>query len=326
MIARLILLLLLLLAAPVTSAMAASPFPSAGSGGERPSAAAAPTEPPGLVSRYLLQLRQVQASLHRQLAGAAGDVAATGSSAAMLALIGIGFLYGIFHAAGPGHGKVVITSYLLANVAQVRRGILLAATASAAQAVTAVALVGVLVLALGMAQFQTVHSVWYLEMASYLLLLLVGLALLRNLWRGGHAHDHGHCGHACGHAHHHHHHHHHAPPAAARDDRRGFLAMVAAVGLRPCSGAVILLLFSVAQGVFLAGVAGTIAMAVGTAITVSVLAILSVGARDLALRMAGSGAGLARVHTVLAASGALAIALFGAAMLAAGLTGGPQPF
>ncbi len=324
MIARLLVLLLLLLTAPVTSAMAAGPFPSAGSGADRPSAVAAPAEPPGLVSRYLLQLRQVQASLHRQLAGAAGDVAATGSSAAMFALIGIGFLYGIFHAAGPGHGKVVITSYLLANVAQVRRGIMLAAAASAAQAVTAVALVGVLVLVLGMAHFQTVHSVWYLEMASYLLLLLVGLALLRNLWRGGHSHHDGHCGHA--HRGHAHHHHHHAPPAPARDDRRGFLAMVAAVGLRPCSGAVILLLFSVAQGVFLAGVAGTIAMAVGTAITVSVLAILSVGARDLALRMAGSGAGLARVHTVLAASGALAIALFGAAMLAAGLTGGPQPF
>ena len=324
MIARLFLLLLLLLTAPAIPAVAASPFPSAGSGTERPAATAEPAEPPGLVSRYLLQLRQVQASLHRQLAGAAGDVAATGSSAAMLALIGIGFLYGIFHAAGPGHGKVVITSYLLANVAQMRRGILLAAAASAAQAVTAVALVGVLVLVLGMAHFQTMHSVWYLEMASYLLLLLVGLALLRNLWRGRHSYDHGHCGHAhCGHAHHHHH---HAPPAAARDDRRGFLAMVAAVGLRPCSGAVILLLFSVAQGVFLAGVAGTIAMAVGTAITVSVLAILSVGARDLALRMAGSGTGLARVHTVLAASGALAIALFGAAMLAAGLTGGPQPF
>jgi len=323
MIARLFLLLLFLLAAPVTSAVAAGPFPSAGSGADRPAATAAPAEPPGLVSRYLLQLRQVQASLHRQLAGAAGDVAATGSSAAMLALIGIGFLYGIFHAAGPGHGKVVITSYLLANVAQVRRGILLAAAASAAQAVTAVALVGVLVLVLGMAHFQTVHSVWYIEMASYLLLVLVGLALLRNVWRGGHSHDDGHCGHAhCGHAHHHH----HAPPAPARDDRRGFLAIVAAVGLRPCSGAVILLLFSVAQGVFLAGVAGTIAMAVGTAITVSVLAILSVGARDLALRMAGSDAGLARVHALLAASGAIAIALFGAAMLAAGLTGGPQPF
>ena len=212
MTARLLLLLLFLLAAPVTSAIAAGPFPSAGSGADRPSAAAAPAEPPGLISRYLLQLRQVQASLHRQLAGAAGDVAATGSSAAMLALIGIGFLYGIFHAAGPGHGKVVITSYLLANVAQVRRGIMLAAAASAAQAVTAVALVGVLVLVLGMAHFQTVHSVWYLEMASYLLLLLVGLALLRNLWRGGHSHDHAHCGHGhCGHAHHHDHHHHHAP-------------------------------------------------------------------------------------------------------------------
>ena len=42
----------------------------------------------------------------------------------------LSFAYGIFHAAGPGHGKVVISSYVLANERQYRQGVLLSFASS----------------------------------------------------------------------------------------------------------------------------------------------------------------------------------------------------
>ena len=328
------LMLLLCVTAIGEPATAAGPFPTAS---PRASSTEPAAEAPGLVGRYLLKIRMLQASFHKKLADRAGGVAATGGTAAFLSLIAVGFVYGVFHAAGPGHGKVVVTSYLLANVA--RRGLLLAAAASAAQAVSAIALVGAVALILGLGHFSTMAGVRYMEMASYALLVAVGIMLMRRALRGegcghddhvhdhGHRHDHAHHHGQDDHGHDHHactHGHHHAPPTT--DDRRGFLPMVAAVGLRPCSGAVILLLFCLAQGIFLAGVAGTIAMSIGTAITVSALAILSVGARGLALRLAGDGVWFSRIHTGLALLGAAVITLFGLSMLAAELWGGGQPF
>ena len=72
--------------------------------------------------------------------------------------------------------------------------------------------------------------------------------------------------------------------------RRGFAAIVA-VGLRPCSGAIIVLVFALAQGLFWAGVAATFVMGLGTAITVAAIATLAVGARSMAKHIASSRSG-----------------------------------
>ena len=139
-----------------------------------------------------------------------------------------------------------------------------------------------------------------------------------------HAHDHGHA-----HAHHDHDHPHaeeasawghaHAPePQELKGPhwlRRG-LAAIVAVGLRPCSGAIIVLVFALAQGLFWIGVASTFVMGLGTAITVAAVATLAVGARGFAGRIAKSkpGAGLLIVRGLETAA-AGAIILFGAALL-----------
>ena len=65
------------------------------------------------------------------------------------------------------------------------------------------------------------------------------------------------------------------------------LAVVFSVGVRPCTGAILVLVFALTQGVFWAGVAATFAMAIGTAITVAALATLALGSRELALRLGG---------------------------------------
>jgi nickel/cobalt exporter len=126
-----------------------------------------------------------------------------------------------------------------------------------------------------------------------------------------HHHDHDDDGHAWGHA--------HAPEPSeltGRDWLKRGLAAVVAVGLRPCSGAIIVLVFALAQGLFAIGVASTFAMGLGTAITVAAIATLAVGARGLAGRFAKSkpGAGMVLLRALETAA-AVVIILFGTALL-----------
>lgn len=290
---------------------AAAQTPLVAPGGEAASAAS-----DSLWRQGLDWLHDTQRGLHRQLAAAVRGLKEGGAGATAL-LIGLSLLYGVFHAVGPGHGKAVISAYLLANEKAVRRGVLLAFLASLVQALSALLLVGVLAVVFDMAGVAVRDSVGTLESASYLLVAAVGLWLLAGLLRrsrhahahhhpAGHDHGHDHAG--CGHS--------HLPDpallASSGGSGRGLVgkagALVLAVGIRPCSGAVLVLLFALAQGVFLAGVAATFAMALGTAVTVSALAVLTLFSKRLALAAVG-----ARQHWVEAAYRGLG--LFGAGLL-----------
>jgi nickel/cobalt exporter len=242
-----------------------------------------------------------QARFFRALSAAIRGAKADGSAA--YGLFWLSFLYGIFHAAGPGHGKAVISSYLLADGSSIARGIALSAAAALAQALTAIALVGVAAVVIGATARAIGETVRWLELASYALIIVFGLVLA---WRKGRAffrafgarHDgtavHDHAYHHHRHAHDHGHDHSHGPgPAELRGRgwlKRGLSAVVA-VGMRPCSGAILVLVFALSQGIFLVGVLSTFAMAVGTAITVAAIAILAVGARSIAVRLASRKAG-----------------------------------
>ena len=104
------------------------------------------------------------------------------------------------------------------------------------------------------------------------------------------------------------------------------MAVVFSVGIRPCTGAILVLVFAVTQGLFWAGVAATFAMAFGTAITVAVLATLALGSRELALKLGGtSGAWANAVWTTCTIGGAVVILLFGLILFGASL-GPTRPF
>jgi ABC-type nickel/cobalt efflux system permease component RcnA len=263
-----------------------------------------------------------QAAFYREMSGVIRQAKTDGS--AVWVLLGISFLYGIFHAVGPGHGKAVISSYLVANGETWRRGVVLSFASAVLQAVVAVAIVGVAAVLLNATAGQICDAERVVEMTSYALIVLIGLRLLwvkgRGFWRA--AHDLGRPLHAVGaavtpphrhdHDHHHHHdrgHHHdhchdddhasawghaHGPEpedlAGPGGWRRGLSAIVA-VGLRPCSGAIIVLVFALAQGLFWAGVAATLMMGLGTAITVAAIATMAVWARAAAARLAGTRSG-----------------------------------
>jgi nickel/cobalt exporter len=133
----------------------------------------------------------------------------------------------------------------------------------------------------------------------------------------GHAHDHDDEAHAWGHA--------HAPEPAdltGRDWLKRGLTAVVAVGLRPCSGAIIVLVFAMAQGLYAAGVGAVVAMGLGTALTTSALAAVAVFAKGAALRAAAgrgqAGEWIAGGLEVLASAFVFALGL----ALVLGLAGG----
>ncbi|HZL61025.1 MAG TPA: nickel/cobalt transporter [Pseudolabrys sp.] len=281
-----------------------------------------------------------QAEFYRMMSGTIRAAKADGSAA--YTLMGISFLYGIFHAAGPGHGKAVISSYLVANNETWRRGVVLSFASALLQAVVAIAIVGIAAVLLNATAKTMGNAVRVIEIVSYALIVLIGLrllwvkgrALLHLLRPGahdhhGHAHDHHH-GHGRAHDHGHDHHHddeeeasawghaHALEPAELKGPhwlRRGLTAIVA-VGLRPCSGAIIVLVFALAQGLFWIGAASTFVMGLGTAITVATIATIAVGARGLAgkLAQAKPGAGMLLLRGFETAA-ALLIVAFGALLL-----------
>jgi len=289
-----------------------------------------------------------QAEFYRMLSGTIRAAKTDGS--AVWLLMAISFAYGVFHAAGPGHGKAVISSYLVANEETWKRGITLSFASALLQALVAVAVVGIAAALLGATAGTMSRAVWWIEIVSYALIAAMGARLL---WVKGRAflrewaamrapksvgaaatahgpdHHHGHDHHA------HDRHHDHAHHAHGHDDHSGHshgptpdqlagpggwtrgLTAIVAVGLRPCSGAILVLVFALAQGIFWAGVAATFVMGLGTAITVAVIATLTVTASAFAARLAATRTGygsLALRGIEVAAS--VVVLVFGVALLA----------
>jgi nickel/cobalt exporter len=331
-------LLVLLVAAGLDLAHAQTPF-----GVPRP-----PTSPPAPradgVAGWLLAK---QSEFYRAMSGLIRAAKSDGS--AVWSLLGLSFMYGVFHAAGPGHGKAVISSYLVANEETWRRGVVLSFASALLQAIVAVALVGIAAALLNATAKAMGDAVRWIEIVSYSLIALVGARLTWVKGRGfvaalrgeassrdhAHHHDHAH-DHAHAHAQHDHGHHREAKHAHhGHDDHAGHahgpepqelagpggwqrgLSAIVAVGLRPCSGAILVLVFALAQGLFWAGIASTFVMGLGTAITVAAIATFAVGAKVIAKRIAAHGEGkgvlMLRGVEVLAA---LLVFVFGVALLA----------
>jgi ABC-type nickel/cobalt efflux system permease component RcnA len=295
--------------------------------------ALAPLEPGALWNRAVAYVFAVQRDLHRELAAAMRNVQANEAAAAW-SLAGLGFLYGVFHAAGPGHGKIVISTYLATHESRIRRGVALSVLSSLLQGATALGAVGVTVAVLDRSFREAQGTVFALESVSYALVGLLGLFLVfrsgrrllaRHRWPSGNraaasAHRRDTCGHG------------HGPGAAdlaAPPSLHHFVATVLSVGLRPCSGAILVLVLAHAMKLVWAGVAAVVAMSAGTALTVSALAALSVYARKSAITLGGylsaDGPRFAQILDGIGMLGGILIVLFGMALLQASLITAQHP-
>jgi ABC-type nickel/cobalt efflux system permease component RcnA len=331
---------------------AISPFAPESAPAVAPSSAFAPPsavqQSPGAFGGIFGWVLRTQQSLQGELAAGVKNLKGEHAMAGAFMLAALSFVYGVVHAVGPGHGKTIISSYVVANEETMRRGVIISFIAAGLQALSAIALVGILAFALNGSGQQI--NAWsnQLETVSYAMITLVGAWLLttqliaifrRRQSRAveayadhrGHDHHHAHGEHD------HHHGHSHAGGEAcqhivnARElagpfSWRKILAVVFSVGIRPCTGAILVLIFALTQGMFWAGVAATFAMAIGTAITVAALATLALGSRELALKLGGrSGAFANGVWTICGLGGSALILLFGATLFAASL-GPARPF
>ena len=130
----------------------------------------------GLLASWLNWVNVEQQRFYRSLTGALKAMRSDGSK--LWLLVGLSFAYGIFHAAGPGHGKAVISSYMLANEVALRRGILLSFISAFLQAFTAVAVMTLVFLVLRGTAISMSDATWFLEVVSYALISAFGAWLL----------------------------------------------------------------------------------------------------------------------------------------------------
>ncbi|HCE69901.1 MAG TPA: hypothetical protein DET67_01105, partial [Ruegeria sp.] len=208
----------------------------------------------------------------------------SGQGEALMLLLSVCFAYGFFHAVGPGHGKVLIGGYGLGRRVPVLRLAAIGLAASLGQAVTAIALVytGVMVLDLGRQHLVGVTE-RIMAPASYAAIGLIGCWLV---WRGARRllatqkpthHHHHHDGETCSHCGHKH------GPSLSEVEQIGTLrealALIASIAIRPCTGALFVLILTWQMGIALAGIAGTLAMALGTASVTVGVGLASAGLR-----------------------------------------------
>jgi nickel/cobalt transporter (NicO) family protein len=276
-----------------------------------------------LWSQTALFVFQRQQELHQSLASDLRSISDAGPIAAV-GLTALSFIYGVLHALGPGHGKAVVSAYVMADSRRLRQGVVLAWLASGLQAVVAITLVTAILLVSAAALHQTQITTLFLERLGYAFVVLIGIVIgTTALWR------------SFGKGHHHCHHHHAAEfdhlstptQGRASGSRLRHGLMVLAVGIRPCSGAVLVLSFAKAVGVFLYGILATIAMAVGTALTVSALAILTFFFRRMTLNVVGEGArAVGAIELALALLAGLGLVLLGSLLLAGSFATPVSPF
>jgi nickel/cobalt exporter len=300
---------------------------------------ATPGEAPGPWRAFWIWAETTQQQLHRSIGKLTAALGRDGSFNAGVMLIALSFVYGVLHALGPGHGKAAIGSYVLASRQTLRRGVALSFASAFAQGLTATAIAGVLVLAVHATSMEIQSTVGNLESASYALIAFTGCWLLylavSRIWSArrapaavhGGVHDHE-CQHgreggacACGHA--------HIPDASVVKGDFSLwraAAIVLAVGIRPCTGALIALIVALQQSIFFAGVLAVFANSIGTAITVSLLVTITVSSRNVAAAAAGGRSAWAtRVYDFAAIGGALFLVAMGVTLFVASL-GPARPF
>jgi len=293
---------------------------------------------PTSVRTLFRQVAEWQRKINRYLATQLRITSQNGGFAAMFTVILASFIYGVLHAAGPGHGKLVVGSYFTAREAPLRTGIIMGSVIAITQAVVAITMVGILAIAFGGNQLEIMDRTNNLEIISYTLIFAIGLYMTYEAVTGKTTCGHNHLGEPYykneGHNHdrtEHHGHNHGPDPKAqntwlARTASRALgpqgevIAVGIISGVRPCTGSILVLLFALANGVFLLGILAALTMAFGVAITISALGI---GAIILRRSLAGKEKNMSPARAlaakILAVAGSLAVAMIGAILLGATL-------
>jgi len=240
-----------------------------------------------------LAAQRLQNGWQRDLAASLRTLRQHGNDPALwFTLCGLGFLYGVLHAAGPGHGKAIIATFTLSQPAARRQTLAIAIGGALLQGLSAILWV---VLVMGLLQLLVADAVaqtLWLNRANALLVAAIGAYIC---YRHRPHRHHSHC--AC------------QQPVRALSP----WAAVIAIGIRPCSGAVLSLAVAWSWGIAAAGMAMTLAIACGTALTITAIALLCYhGKQRLARRLLRDESRLRRLTQTLACAGGLTLIVLAA--------------
>ncbi|WP_414648310.1 nickel/cobalt transporter [Cedecea sp.] len=268
-------------------------------------------------SAFIQWCLSMQISLHRYLVFYLLQINNHQYSGGVWLLVG-SFFYGVLHAIGPGHGKFIVTTYLSTQQETPLAGRVVPFLGSLMQGVSAVVFVFVLAIALNLSSGDLSESRWYVEKISAVLIGCFGMFILLNALRQTplrmksftplstaaiHPVHNENCG--CGHNH-----------GVGYDGRSGnwltHLGVILAIGARPCSGAIMILVFSNALGFISWGIAAVMTMALGTALSILGLSVLVTRTRDSVgkLWLSQTPARVRLITTGLKVAGGLLIVLF----------------
>jgi ABC-type nickel/cobalt efflux system permease component RcnA len=270
----------------VAPSWAANPF-MRGSGGGADDAPARVTrsapESPGLFAALYAKSVTIQRDLRTGLSGYVRRLKTSSSPWELMLFLGLAFVYGVVHAAGPGHGKSVASSYFLSRGGSVGQGVALGLGMGATHAASASLVVGGVYLVVqrtSMTNFAAASAT--IEQASYLLITLLGAWLVWSAVAGMRgAEGEG-----------------DAPVVPAT--RRSLWAVTLSAGIIPCPGAALILLFACAQQALVLGLGAVVAMAAGMGVTIAAASVVAVCCRGVMLRSCGARRRWQRIvrHTV----------------------------
>ncbi len=278
----------------------------------------------------LIEIQSLQRGFHLELSQSIRNIQNNGLIAS-ISLITLSFIYGVFHAIGPGHGKIIISTYLLTQESKLKRGIFLSMTSSIFQGFTAILLVVIITVILNFSFRETLKFSYDLEIISYILITLVGLYIILskfikiiyklklNFFNSESNH-------------HHHHSHSHGPSVAELNNSslKSLLSIAFAIGIRPCSGAIIVLLLSFSLKLYISGILSVLVMSLGTGLSTSILATISVYGRKTAIKLLSllpdENGNSKNIADWISLFGGLIIFIFGLLLVQSTLFAPPHPF
>ncbi|WP_299695068.1 nickel/cobalt transporter [uncultured Vibrio sp.] len=276
---------------------------------------------PSLVISSIQWQREVNAELTNLLYEAQSNPWGSGSY-----LIGFSFIYGMLHSLGPGHGKVIVSTYLATHPTKAKASLVLTVVSAFLQAVVAILLVIVLLWGFSASMRVVNDKANMFVSLSFALVTLVGVMIcwkaVKNIYKAMNKpklkvkaitplaagsvssvaarsvitirapvsnsaspaaeHSHADCG--CGHQ--------HVADAEAINQAstlREYAGIIVTIGVRPCTGAIMVLLFANMVGLFWMGVVSAFAMAIGTALTTSIIAVMTLTGKHLVKRYLAAG-------------------------------------
>jgi ABC-type nickel/cobalt efflux system permease component RcnA len=285
-------------------AAAQNPFLSEEPPPKAPAAVIAPT--PVLKYPFLEKISLWQQKLKQEMSALTRQAKETRSLRPLLFLIGLAFVYGVLHAAGPGHGKAVAVSYLMSHGKKLKAGILVGNLIAGFHGVSGVVLVLTVSFVVQKTITGSVDAVTRTtQLISYSLIALLGAGLLLKTLISWHREGNGQAGNSHG---------------RAAFIRGMTLPMALAVGLVPCPGVVLVMLFCVSLNVIGLGIVLASFQTLGMAFTISAVGIVALTGKRLALGATGHHEKLSHlVQRAIETAAALAVLLLGLLLLLAAL-------